>query len=425
MGKSTAFSSGFLAGEEDATGVAVGAVAEGGGGGQVCRAEAVKRGGGAVGPGAAVGAGKEEIVGGGEEVLPTDHRQARLVDREIRHIGAFGAMGPYIAGGVAKFMGHQHPQGAVTVVGNANPIGDAIEAIAVVAKLSRINHLAEHRTTLRSHHERLGGKGGFAHLAGESERQGVGGTAQIHLVHTLEAVQQPAAVALHHQEHAAAGVIGDIADLVLAGAAAEQVQMLLHRSPRGRIDGQDAGELRRAALGGNTIGIAVDIQRALHEGVEQAVLAVEGHAFDAAVGPAVAVDGRQTVDRFGADHTAVLSLKQGFLAGGDIALDQIAGAEIKQADLAAVFIAHRKHLAAHAADAGGEDGDGFRIDAKGVVGKVQVGGIHRDLIFALQLRQACERRAIRTLQTDDGKLAHRARGTVHAELVDGGLKIRV
>ena len=201
--------------------------------------------------------------------------------------------------------------------------------------------------------------------------------------------------------------------------------MLLHRGTRGGIDSQDAGELRRTALGGNTITIAVDIQRALHEGVEQAVPAVEGHAFDTAIGPAVAVDGRQAVDRFGADHTAVLSLKLSFLAGGDIALDQLAAAEIKQADLAAIFISHRKYLAAHATDAGGEDGDGFRIDAEGVVGKVQVGDIHWDLILALQLGQAGERRAIRTLQTDDGKLANRAGGTVHAELVDGGLKIRV
>ena len=201
--------------------------------------------------------------------------------------------------------------------------------------------------------------------------------------------------------------------------------MLLDRGSRGGINRQDAGELGRAALGGNTIAIAVDIQRALHEGIQQAVLAVEGHAFDAAVSPAVAVDGGEAIDRFGADRTAVLSLKQSFLAGGDVALDQIAGAEVEQADLAAVLITHRKHLAAHAADGGGEDGDGFRIVAEWVVGKDLIGGIHRDLILALQLRQARERRAIRTLQANDGQLAHRARGAVHAEFVDGGLKIGV
>ena len=161
MGKSTAFWSGFFAGEEDATGVAVGAVAEGGGGGQVCRAEACKGRGGAAGPGAAVGAGQEEIVGRGEEVLATDHRKGGFIDREIRDIGALGAMGAHITGGVTEFMGHQNPQGAIAVVGDANPIGDAVEAIAVVAKLSRINHLAEHRTPFRPHQERLRWQGGF------------------------------------------------------------------------------------------------------------------------------------------------------------------------------------------------------------------------------------------------------------------------
>ena len=201
--------------------------------------------------------------------------------------------------------------------------------------------------------------------------------------------------------------------------------MLLDRGSRGGIDRQDAGELGRTALGGNTIAIAVDIQRALHERIQQAILAVEGHAFDAAVGPAVAVNGGEAVDRFGADHTSVLSLKQSFLPGRDVTLNQIAGAEVEQADLTAILITHRKHLAADAADGGGEDGDGFRIDAEGVVGKVLVGAIHRDLILALQLRQAGESRAIRTLQTNDGQLAHRARGAVHAELVDGGLEIGV
>ena len=386
MGKSAAFWSGFLAGEEDAAAVAVAAVAEGRGSGEVCRAEARKGRGGAIAPAGAVGTRQEQIVGRGEEILAADHREGGLIDLQIGHVGALRPVGTQIAGGVAEFMGHQHPQGAIAVIGDTDPIGDAIEAIAVVTKFTRINHFAEHRTPLRSHQERLGRQGGFAHLAGEGERQGVGGTTQIHLIHALEAVQQPAAVALHHQEDAAAGVVGDIADLVLAAAATEQVQMLLLRSTRGGIDGQDAGELRWTALGGNSIAIAVNIQRALHEGVKQAVLAVEGHAFDAAVGPAVAIDGRQAVDRFGADHTAMLGLKQGFLASGDIPLDQVTSAEIKQTNLAAIFITHRKNLAADAADGGGEDGDGFRIDAEGVVGEVLVGGIHRDLIFALQLR---------------------------------------
>ena len=131
--------------------------------------------------------------------------------------------------------------------------------------------------------------------------------------------------------------------------------MLLNGGTGGGIDRQDAGELGRTALGCNTIVITVDIDGALHERIQQAVLAVEGHAFDAAVAPAIAIDGRQAVDCFSADHAAVLSLKLGFLAGGDKALDQIAGAEVKQTDLAAVLITHRKHLAAHTANGGGED----------------------------------------------------------------------
>ena len=107
VGKSTAFGSGFLAGEEDATAVAVGAVAEGGGGGQVGRAEAVKRGGGAVGPGGAVSACQEEIVGRGEEVLAADHGKGGFVDGEIRHIGALGTMGTLITGRALEFMRDQ------------------------------------------------------------------------------------------------------------------------------------------------------------------------------------------------------------------------------------------------------------------------------------------------------------------------------
>ena len=161
MGKSAAFWSGFLAGEEDAAAVAVAAVAEGRGSGEVCRAEARKGRGGAIAPAGAVGTRQEQIVGRGEEILAADHREGGLIDLQIGHVGALRPVGTQIAGGVAEFMGHQHPQGAIAVIGDTDPIGDAIEAIAVVTKFTRINHFAEHRTPLRSHQERLGRQGGF------------------------------------------------------------------------------------------------------------------------------------------------------------------------------------------------------------------------------------------------------------------------
>ena len=83
MGESAAFSSGLLTRDVDATVVAVGAVEEGRGGGQITGTEAVECGGVAVGQGA-VGIGEEKIVGGGEEVLAADHREGGLVDGEIR-----------------------------------------------------------------------------------------------------------------------------------------------------------------------------------------------------------------------------------------------------------------------------------------------------------------------------------------------------
>ena len=89
--------------------------------------------------------------------------------------------------------------------------------------------------------------------------------------------------------------------------------MLLNRDAGGRIDGEDAGQFRLAALG-NAIGVAVHIQGALHKGIEQAIAGVEGHALDATICPAVAVDGRQAVDRFSADYSAVLGLQQSLLA---------------------------------------------------------------------------------------------------------------
>ena len=154
---------------------------------------------------------------------------------------------------------------------------------------------------------------GCASGASQGERQGVGGAPQVHFEDMLEAIQSAAAVALHHQEYAAAGVIGDIANLVLAAAAAEQIEMLLHRSAGGRIDGEDAGQFRLAALG-NAIGVTVHIQGALHKGIKQAIAGVEGHALDATICPAVAVDGRQAVDRFSTDYSAVLGLQQSLLA---------------------------------------------------------------------------------------------------------------
>ena len=269
-------------------------------------------------------------------------------------------MGTHITDGVTEFMGNQHAQGAITVVGDANAIGDAVEAVAVVALLTGIDDFAEYGASFCSDQERLCGKSGLAHLAAEGEGQGIGGTAQIHLINALEAVQGAAAVALHHQEHVAGGVVGDIADLVLTGAAAQQVEMLFDRGAGGGIDRQDAGELRRTALGCNTIVISVDIQRALHECIQQAVLGVEGHAFNTAVAPAIAIVGGQAVDCFSADHTAVLRLQLGFLTQRDVALDQIAGVEIKNRNLAAVFVADGKHLAlAQAVGGDAENRDGL------------------------------------------------------------------
>ena len=132
-------------------------------------------------------------------------------------------MGAHVAGGVTQLVVHQHPQGAIAVIHHADAIGDAVEAIAIGAQFTGIDHLAEGRPTFRSHQEGLGWEGRLAHLAGERERQSVGGAPQIHLVNMLKAVQGAVAIALHHQEYAAAGVIGDIANLVLAAAAAEQI----------------------------------------------------------------------------------------------------------------------------------------------------------------------------------------------------------
>ena len=229
-------------------------------------------------------------------------------------------MGAHVAGGVTQLVVHQHPQGAVAVIHHPDAIGDAVEAVAIGAQFTGVEHLAECSPTFRSHQEGLGWEGRLAHLAGECERQGIGGAPQIHFVNMLEAVKGAVAIALHHQKNAAAGVVGDIANLVLAAAAAEQIEVLLHRGAVGRIDGEDAGQFRLAALG-NAIGVAVHIQGALHKRIEQAIVGVEGHALDATICPAVAVDGRQAVDRFSTDYGAMLGLQQGLLAGGDIALN--------------------------------------------------------------------------------------------------------
>ena len=260
------------------------------------------------------------------------------------------------------------------------------------------------------------------------EGQGVGGAAQIHLVHMLEASEAAAAVALDHQEHAAGRIEGHITDLVLAAAAAQQIQVLLHRCACGRIEGQDAGELRGAAADAGAV--AVLVERALHEGVEQPIGGIEGHALDAPVGPAVAaVNGGQAVDRFGADRGGpphvVLGLEQGLLAGGDVALDQVAGAEIEQGDLAAVLIAHGEHLAAAAPDGHGEHRHRLRVDAERVVGESVVGRIDRNVVLAGQLRQAGERGAIGAVQADAGQFADRPGGPVHAQFVDAGLEVGI
>ena len=161
MGKGTTLGTVLLTRQIDAAVVARCAVAEGTGRRQITRTETRKRRRGAVGPAAAIGAGHVQISGTGEEILATHHGKRLLVDRQVRHIGTLGAMGPHIAGGIPQFMVHHHPQRAVAVIHHPDPIGNAIEAIAVVTKLSRINHLAEHRTPFRSHQERLGGQGGF------------------------------------------------------------------------------------------------------------------------------------------------------------------------------------------------------------------------------------------------------------------------
>ena len=272
------------------------------------------------------------------------------------------------------------------------------------------------------------GQPAIAGLVGSAgDRQGVGGAAQIHFVHLFEAGEAAEAVALHHQEHAAGSIEGHIADLVLIGAAAEQVQVLLDRGAGGGIDRQDAGELGGAAAAAGAV--AVLVERALHEGIEQAVDGVEGHAFNTAIAPTVAIDGRQAVDRFSTDRAGavqvVLCRQLGFLAGGNVTLDQVAGAEIEQGNLAAVFVAHGEHLAVAAADAHVEHRHGLRVDAERVVEEGCVGFVDGDIVFAGQLRQTGEGRALGTLQADASQFAHRASCAVHAQLVDRGLEIGV
>ncbi len=70
-------------------------------------------------------------------------------------------MGAHIAGGLTKFMGHQNAQGAVTVVGDADAIGDAVEAIAVVALFTGVDDFAEHGAAFCSDQERLGWQSRF------------------------------------------------------------------------------------------------------------------------------------------------------------------------------------------------------------------------------------------------------------------------
>ena len=153
MGKSAAFWAVLLTRDVNTTVVAVRAVAVGTRRSQISRAEARKR---RRRPAAQapVCSRQEQIVRRGQEVLPADHRQARLVDRQIRQIRAFRSMGPHIAGGRTKLMIHHHTQRAIAVVHHTDPIRRAIEPVAVVRLLTRINHLTEHRTTFRSHKER-------------------------------------------------------------------------------------------------------------------------------------------------------------------------------------------------------------------------------------------------------------------------------
>ena len=187
--------------------------------------------------------------------------------------------------------------------------------------------------------------------------------------------------------------------------------MLFHRRASGRINGQDAGELRGAPAGTGAVGVLVE--RALHEGIQQTIGGVVGHALDAPIAPAIAaVDGRQAVNRFSTDHGSVLGLQLGLLTRRDVALDQVAGAEIKQGDLAPVFIAHGKHFAGGAADGHCQHGDGFGVDAERVVGQRVVAGIHWDVVFPLQLRQASEGCAVGALQAYATQFADSACGPV-------------
>ena len=134
----------------------------------------------------------------------------------------------------------------------------------------------------------------------------------------------------------------------------------MHRLTGHRVDGQDTDEL--------FILVARWTQRALHEGVEQAIAGIEGHALKAAIGLAIAIDGRQQES----GETSYIAAAGGVITSivdrvaGNEALDQIARGGIEQCHLGPVLIGDGKYRIAAIEIRQGEVINRFSVEAEGI-----------------------------------------------------------
>ena len=123
------------------------------------------------------------------------------------------------------------------------------------------------------------------------EAQHIGGTDEVDFDNRFVRGCPSERVALNQQETLAGCVIDRIANLVDLGRSSqlgigiEEMQIFSFGSTSCGVNGKNTNKLCVLVTSG--------LERTLHEGIQEAILAVEGHAFKTAVEQAVGIDGWQ------------------------------------------------------------------------------------------------------------------------------------